>query len=160
MGQNMTVPCGTGLINIRAGAIIMKDGKILMAGNDIHPEYMYTVGGRLQFGETAEEAVRREVYEETGVLMEPERLGFIHEGYFISDLEEYPGIPVYEINYYFYMKVPEDFAPAERFVREDGHEEYLKWLSLDDPIFFFPEFFREELKHPEPGVKHYVTDDR
>lgn len=33
-------------------------------------EYLYSVGGRIKFGETAEEAVIREVYEETGVHME------------------------------------------------------------------------------------------
>jgi len=80
--KDMTVPCGDGMINIRVGAIIMKDGKILMVGNANRPEYLYTVGGRIQFGETAEEAVIREVYEETGVRMEVERLGFVllHEG--------------------------------------------------------------------------------
>lgn len=46
----------------------MKDGKILMVGND--RDYLYSVGGRVKFGETAEEAVVREVLEETGVQME------------------------------------------------------------------------------------------
>ena len=31
--------------------------------------YLYSVGGRIRMGETAEEAVVREVLEETGVLM-------------------------------------------------------------------------------------------
>lgn len=67
MSIDMTVPCDNGLINIRVGAIILKDGKFLMVGNNIRPEYLYSVGGRIKFGETAEEAVIREVYEETGV---------------------------------------------------------------------------------------------
>ena len=32
MRQDMSVPCDNGIINIRVGAIIIKDGKILMAG--------------------------------------------------------------------------------------------------------------------------------
>ena len=36
-----------------------------------------SVGGRIKFGETAEEAVVREVFEETGRKMEIDRLGFI-----------------------------------------------------------------------------------
>ena len=32
MNQDMCVPCGRGLINLRASAIIMKDGKILTIG--------------------------------------------------------------------------------------------------------------------------------
>ena len=59
MPANMTVPCDNGLINLRVGAIILKDGKFLMAGNE-RDDYLYSVGGRLQFGETAEEAVVRE----------------------------------------------------------------------------------------------------
>ena len=62
----MTVKCDNGLINIRVGAIIMQNGKILMVGNR-RSDYYYSVGGRIKFGETAEEAVIREVQEETGV---------------------------------------------------------------------------------------------
>ena len=84
MSQDMTVPCGSGIINIRVGAIILKNGRFLMVGNS-RSDYLYSVGGRLKFGETAEEAVRREVFEETGIRMEVERLGFVHENYFYAD---------------------------------------------------------------------------
>ncbi|WP_044931830.1 NUDIX hydrolase, partial [Butyrivibrio sp. AC2005] len=47
MGKDMTVPCENGLINIRVGAIILKNGKFLMVGNNIRPEYLYSVGGRV-----------------------------------------------------------------------------------------------------------------
>lgn len=33
MPSNMTVPCDDRLINVRVGAIILKDGRFLMAGN-------------------------------------------------------------------------------------------------------------------------------
>ena len=72
MNKDMCVACDDGILNIRVGAIIMKDGKILMVGND--RDYLYSVGGRVKFGETAEEAVVREVLEETGVQMEIDRL--------------------------------------------------------------------------------------
>ena len=81
MNKDMTVPCEDGLINLRVGAIIMKNGQILMVGNDIHPEYLYSIGGRIKFGETSEEAIVREVLEETGVKLEIDRLGFVHEIY-------------------------------------------------------------------------------
>lgn len=45
MSKDMTVQCDNGLINIRVGAIILKDGKFLMVGNHIRPEYLYSVGG-------------------------------------------------------------------------------------------------------------------
>lgn len=61
MKKDMTVACDEGFINIRVGAIIKKDGKFLMVGND-RADYHYSVGGRVQFGETAEEAVYPEFF--------------------------------------------------------------------------------------------------
>ena len=55
MSKDMCVVCDDGFLNIRAGAIIIKDGKLLMVGNN-RDNYLYSVGGRLKFGETAEEA--------------------------------------------------------------------------------------------------------
>ena len=66
MATNLTLPCDGGLVNLRVGAIIQKNGKFLMAGND-RDAYLYSVGGRIRFGETAGEAVVREVREETGL---------------------------------------------------------------------------------------------
>ena len=93
MGKDMCVPCESGIINLRVGAIIMKDDQILMVGNKRSPEYLYSVGGRIQFGETAEEAVRREVREEEIAEYEKytqtkkyveevakEKLGLVYEG--------------------------------------------------------------------------------
>ena len=160
MGKDMTVPCDDGLLNLRVGAIIQKGGRLLMVGNHIRPEYLYSVGGRIRFGETAEEAVVREVYEETGVRMEIERLGFVHENYFYGDAPSNLGKLIYEVSFYFYMKVPEDFEPACRSFTEDEHEEFLRWVAPDEPTRYYPEFFRTELARPEPGVRHFVTDER
>lgn len=160
MAQDMCVPCENGLINLRVGAIILKDGKLLMAGNRIRPEYLYSVGGRIKFGETAEEAVIREVFEETGVRMEIDRLGFVHENYFYGDDPSKAGKLVYEISFYFYMKVPKDFSPVCVSFTEDGHEEFLQWIDPKAPVRYYPGFFRDEVAHPENGVRHFVTDER
>ena len=106
---DMTVPCGNGLLNIRVGAIIMKKDKIFMVANSKNPEYLYSVGGRIKFGETAEEAVIREVYEETGIQMEVDRLGFVHENYFYGDVDSNLGKLIYEVSFFFFMKLPENF---------------------------------------------------
>lgn len=160
MAKDMSVPCDDGIINIRVGAIIMKNGKILMVGNKMHPEYLYSVGGRIKFGETAEEAVVREVFEETGVHMEVERLGFVHENYFIGDSPAKLGKLIYEISYFFYMKVPEEFEPVSNNFTEDGNEESLQWIEPGIDITIYPEFFKTELLQSENGVKHFVTDNR
>lgn len=160
MGKDISLPCEDGYINIRVGAIIMRDGKFLMVGNHVRPEYLYSVGGRIKFGETAEEAVMREVEEETGVHMDIDRLGFIHENYFYGDCGDKTGKLVYEISFFFYMKVPTDFEPSGHSFTEDESAEYLRWISPDEDVKFYPEFFRTELTDPSDSVKHFVTDNR
>ena len=160
MGKDMTVPCDDGLINVRVGAIIMRDGKILMVGAKERPEYLYSVGGRVKFGETSEEAVIREVFEETGIRMEVDRLGFVQENYFHSDVAEKDGKLIYEVSYFYYMKVPEDCDLEEQTFLEGDHEEFLKWISPDEDVLYYPKFFRTELMHPVEGVKFFVTDER
>lgn len=157
--KDMCVNCAEGILNIRTGAIIMKDDSFLMVRND-SCDYYYSVGGRVKFGETAIEAVIREVYEETGVRMEIDHLGFIHENYFIGDMPHSYGKPVYEIGYYFYMKVPEDFDPVCVSYSSDHHKEYLCWVKRDEPLKLYPEFFRTDLERNSHTVKHIVTDDR
>lgn len=159
MGKDLCIDWSGGVVNIRVGAIIMKDGKFLMAGNP-NFDYLYSVGGRIRFGETAEEAVVREVFEETGRRMEVDRLGFVSEDFFICDAPAHLGKTVYELGYYFYMKTPEDFEPVCESFTEDGAEEFLVWVAPEEGRKLYPVFFNDELRHPEQGVKHFVTDQR
>ena len=50
----------------RAAAIIVENGCVLLATND-KVDYFYSVGGGVKMGEKAEDAVVREVFEETGL---------------------------------------------------------------------------------------------
>lgn len=161
MNRNLTLPCGGGLVNLRVGAIIMKNGRFLMARND-RDAYLYSVGGRIRFGETAGEAVVREVEEETGRRLAVDRLGFVHENFFQGDV---PGVNqgklIYEVSFYFYMKAPEDFEPVGESRTDEGRvREWMEWVAPSDPRAIYPAFFREELRHPARTVKHIVTDER
>ncbi|MCH5161594.1 MAG: NUDIX domain-containing protein [Clostridiales bacterium] len=159
MGKDMTVQCDNGIINVRVGAIILQDGKVLMVSNKRN-DYFYSVGGRIQFGETAEQAIVREVLEETGVEMEIDRLGFVHENYFYGDSPANLGKIIYELSFYFYMKVPKNFVLTCNSFTEDGSEEYLTWVSPDEKTKLFPAFFKTELNNPKTYVRHVVTDER
>ena len=158
MASDCTVKIDDGFINIRVGAIIMKDGLLLMAGapnSELDRGYLYTVGGRVKFGETAEEAIVREVLEETGTRLDIDRLGFIQEAFFYGDVGDKTGKLVYETEYFFYMKVPDDFEPVSR-----GIEEKLHWIDPYGDVKYYPEFFRKELKNPSRGIRHIVIDER
>ncbi len=158
MKKDLTVKIEDGILNIRVGAIIMRENKFLMVENDMF-DYLYSVGGRIKFGESAEQAVVREVFEETGVKMEVDRLGFVHENFFPGDSLVKRGNVVHEISFFFYMKVPKDFEPVCTSFTEDGLKERLVWITADEPKKYYPEFFRSELENPSPYVKHFVTRD-
>ena len=83
-----------------------------------------------------------------------------YENYFIMDFGPNAGRPVYELSLYFYMKLPEGFEPRVQSHTFDGLMERMEWVAPDDARTIYPDFFREELQHPEQNVKHFVTDDR
>ena len=158
--NDLTVPVGNGLLNIRVGAIIHRDGKVLMVSNP-GVGYFYSVGGRLHFDETTEEAVEREVFEETGVHMKVDRLGFIHENYFTGDSGFAIGLPVHEIAFFYYMDVPADFEPSGASYTILGDREKLEWIDpFTEKRAFYPAFFKDELQNPCPTVKRIVTRQR
>ena len=159
MAQDICVPVGDGYINVRVGAIIIKDGKLLMVGNDA-ADYCYSVGGRSQLGESAEDALRRELREETGCALEIDRLGFVHEDFFWGDSGDKRGKLIHELGFYFYMKTPADFAPDSSRLVEEGRGERLEWIAPDTEKTIFPAFFRMVLTDSRPGVRHIVTDER
>ena len=83
----MTYDCGftreNNWFRYRAAAIIIEDGCVLFAGNE-REDYLYSIGGGVHMGETAEAAVLREVFEETGVHYEIDRLAFMMTGLRLS----------------------------------------------------------------------------
>ena len=97
------------------------------------------------------------MFEETGVKMEIDRLGFVHENYFYGDAPSNRNKLIYEISFFFYMKVPDAFAPIRESFTEDNSKEHLVWVSLDEDVKIYPEFFKTELKNPTDTVKHFTT---
>ena len=159
MSPDMCVPCGDGIVNIHVGALIARGGKFLMVAND-NLQHVYTVGGRIKMGETAEEAIVREVFEETGVRMTVDRLAFVHENYFTLPHTVRPDEDVYELAFIFIMLPPPAFEidPAVHTDLVSG--EYLTWVAPDDPRRVYPGFFRTDALDVPPGVTFYSTDDR
>ena len=88
---------------LRAAAIIIEDNHILFATNSSE-NYYYSIGGAINLGETAENAVKREVLEETGIAYEIDRLAFVQENFFKRNDGMLKGLICHEITFYFLMK--------------------------------------------------------
>lgn len=140
----------------RAAAIIIENGHVLLAGNE-RESYYYSIGGGVHIGESAEEAVKREVLEETGVEYEVERLAFIHENFFDGDgtLE---GRECHEIALYFLMK-PRGTQELNSNSYTQGVKENMYWLPIDklNEYRAYPTFFREKLKDLKNEIQHIIT---
>ena len=159
MNSDITVRVDDSVINLRVGAVIIKENKVLMVKNP-RDDYYYSVGGRIKMGETSEQAVIREVFEELGVQLPIDRLGFISENYFYGDMGDNTGREIYEICFYYYMKTPSDFEPHGESVTSDGLAETFEWIPFDTDKTVYPVFFKTELYEPCETVKHITADER
>lgn len=144
----------------RAAAIIVEDGCVLFAGNE-REDYFYSIGGGVHMNEKAEDAVKREVFEETGVHYEVERLAVIHENFFIgsSGLKD---LACHEVAMYYLMKprgTQELHSDSYTF---GGLKEEMHWVPIEDLDKYkaFPTFLKEYLENPQDGIVHIVTDER
>lgn len=144
----------------RAAAIIIEDGCVLFAGNG-REDYYYSVGGGVHMGETAEDAVIREVFEETGVHYEIDRLAVIHENFFNENNGALQGLDCHEICLYFLMK-PRGTKTLHSDSYTLGVREEMHWLPIDrlDHYKAFPSFMKDYLSREHPGIEHIVTDER
>ncbi len=153
--MDLTFQTRYGRFNYRVGAIIINDGNILVVKNH-KSTYFYSVGGRVHFNETCEEAVKREVKEELGIDMEIDRVVFFHEQFFDEkDSKEH----FHELSIYYLMKMTEkikDIICSSK--TENDIKEELIWLSIEelDKYTVFPRFFATELSNLPISMKNIV----
>ena len=127
--MDLTFKTGLGRFNYRVGAIIIHNGKYLLMRNPEAP-YLYSVGGRVHYGETTVEAVVREVQEETGIGLDVERPLFFQEQIFDEEVSKEH---VHEIAVYYLMKDSDRLEHLEcRSVTERGASEELVWIPEDE----------------------------
>ncbi len=143
----------------RAAAILVENGCVLLAGN-ANADYLYSVGGGIHVGETSEDAVKREVLEETGVAYEVERLAVIHENFFRERTKTEEELECHEISLYYLMK-PRGSQKLHSNSYTQGVREEMHWIPIQDLDRYkaFPSFLKDYLTRPHDGVEHIVTDE-
>lgn len=143
----------------RAAAIIVEEGCVLFAGNE-RENYYYSIGGGVHMNETAEEAVIREVFEETGIHYEVDRLAVIHENFFDGD-GSLDGLSCHEVALYFLMK-PRGTKELNSNSYTGGVKENMYWIPIDElgKHRAYPTFMKEYLKRMPREIVHIVTNER
>ncbi len=144
----------------RAAAIIVEDGCVLFAGNE-KEDYYYSIGGAVHVGETAENAVIREVFEETGVYYEIDHLAVIHENFFQENAGSFHALDCHEIALYFMMK-PRGTKMLHSQSYTMGVRETMHWLPIEklDQYKSFPSFMKSFLQSAHSGIEHIITYEK
>lgn len=144
----------------RAAAIIVENDCVLFAGNEID-DYYYSIGGGVHIGKTAEEAVQREVFEETGIHYEIEPLAIIHENFFVESTGKYKGLDSHEIALYFLMKSRGTQKLMSNSFTQ-GVKENMHWIPIEDldNVVAYPVFMKSYLQSKHKEILHIVTDER
>lgn len=132
--------------NYRACAVIISNHKIL-AMHDERSPYYYLPGGRVQMGETAEQAVIREVEEELNITPDIVRPLWLNQAFFTEDVDH---LNYHEICIYFLMDISHTnlLRKGERFTLTEGrHIHDFEWLPFErlKDEYFYPLFLKTDI---------------
>jgi ADP-ribose pyrophosphatase YjhB (NUDIX family) len=129
-------------IRINSLALIKNDSRILVqTGYDKNKNqsFLRLLGGGVEFGETAEQALHREFTEELGCALQNVRFLQIYENIF-----EYQGEKKHEITFLFSADVEEKITKVDKIkILDSKTEKYAEWVSVDvikkEGVRVFPE---------------------
>jgi ADP-ribose pyrophosphatase YjhB (NUDIX family) len=109
-----------------AYAIIVHDGKIALVTNQSSGKY-FPPGGGVEIDETLEDALRREVREETGLEIEIGQFAFFRESFFYYD----PGDTAFHALSFFFVGRPKTLEMTDDDRVDDLEAEKPRWIKLD-----------------------------
>ena len=137
---------GNEKFNYRVCAIIINKDKILAMKDERSP-YYYLPGGRVKIGETAEDAVLRECFEELEIKPEIIRPLWLNQAFFTEDVEK---IKYHEICVYFLMDFSKTdlLSKGEKFIlNENGQKHKFEWLPFErlENEYFYPNFLKKDI---------------
>ena len=144
--MDISFTSGNDKFNYRVCAMIISNGKILAMHDDRSP-YYYLPGGRVAIGETAENAVIREVQEELGVTSKIVRPLWLNQAFFTEDVDN---LNYHEICIYFLMDIANTdlLARGKQFTSNEGHHIHtFEWLEFDrlKEEYFYPLFLKKDI---------------
>ncbi len=144
--MDISFQAGNEKFNYRVCAIILHEGKILAMQDERSP-YFYLPGGRVKMGETAEDAVIREIKEELNITARIIRPLWLNQGFFKEDVD---GLQYHEICLYFLMDISDTdlLSKGDKFsLREGECWHCFEWLQYErlQHEYFYPNFIKTEI---------------
>lgn len=147
---------------LRTSALIIENNKLLLAKNtnENDPTY-YTVGGKIEMGESSQEAVLREAFEETGIDYEIDRLVYVQELFY--DASFLPQAShFHEIIFHYLMKPKAIIDFANDSYTQSGFKENLHWIPLDEVknMYTYPRFLGDQLMNLPSQIEHLISYEK
>ena len=141
----------------RVGGIAIHDGRVLVE-QAVGKGFCFLPGGRVEFGENASDALRREVREELGELATIGRLLITADNLF-----EFDGQRIQEVNLYFMVELDEDSPILGRDGMFEGAEPnvVLEWIPIDEleRANLKPEFLQEQIRDLPRAPLYVIRED-
>jgi mutator protein MutT len=144
--------------NYRSVGVILNQNQVLIHKSQSQKDDFWALpGGRVEFGEPANETIKREMQEELGIDVCVERLLWVVENFF-----DYNGKSYHELGFYFLISTTTDsdiYAQVEAFdgIEKDNHLIF-KWHEIEalEDIELHPKFLQSALKSL-PEFTEYVV---
>ena len=134
-------------------AIIIHNGKLFVVKNNEKPDYFILPGGGIEPGEMIEDAMKREIFEETGIHPELGRLLVIHE--FANKKKD-----THRIEFFFSVKNDADFECVDLSQASHGFEisEFQFIAPGDSSVRILPDIAREVAREIiDSGLEQFST---
>ncbi len=144
---------------VRACGILIHDLAILaQEADDGRGGTSYALpGGHLEFGETLTECMSREIYEESGLNVEAEKLVYVHENFY-----SLKGVTTHEIGFYFLVDLNAEFPAPDPAGYIPSREPHIRMRLLPlaglASLPLMPPFLRDQL--PRDAREHFVQPTR
>lgn len=149
MAEDLTCQLSEGKLNIRVAFWLTQKEQILVS---LFPSGRYSLpGGRVQFGETSEKAIQRELLEEVGYFLETPQLMAVIENFFPSD-----GALFHELLFVY----TGDYPLQEDYPNAPTEEQCITWLPIEQFSKIQPNVLHALLEQPFDGqVRHFVNKE-
>jgi 8-oxo-dGTP pyrophosphatase MutT (NUDIX family) len=121
------------LFSLRVGAILVRSRRVLLTRTD-GQDHWFLPGGRVQLGEPAAAALRRELLEELDLVVDDVPILLVTENFFTTTADDGGPLRVHELGLYGPCRA--DGLPDDReFVGAEGPGSVFRWVAeaeLDD----------------------------